>query len=307
VDFDGSSPAVPFGINVPLVYTAAYACFAIGCIVAPRIPNNAGSLCALKVTAPAGSILNARFPSPVANRHVLGQLLPDVVFGCLRKALPDRIPAEGTSLVWCVMLRGLAARRTGIDDGFLITANTNGGTGARPSKDGLSATAYPSGIRATPVEITEATAPIVYRRKELRIDSGGPGRHRGGHGQAVEIESLDGHPFELLAAFERIDFPPRGHDGGRNGASGAVALGCGRVLRGKGVQDIPGDDVLHVLTPGGGGIGDPFEREVEAVLADVRSGLVSPDAAARDYGVVVDDALEIDPAGTAARRARTGR
>ena len=111
IDFEGTSPKAQFGINVPLVYTTAYTCFGVSCIVSPRIPNNAGSLAPITVSAPAGCILNAQFPSPVATRHVIGQLLPDVVFGGLYQALPDRIPAEGASLVWSLMLRGLAARR----------------------------------------------------------------------------------------------------------------------------------------------------------------------------------------------------
>ena len=302
VDFDGTSPAVPFGINVPLVYTTAYTCFGVSCVVSPRIPNNAGSLAPFTVSAPAGCILNAQFPSPVATRHVIGQLLPDVVFGGLCQAVPERIPAEGASLVWSVMLRGLAARRSAGDDGFTITANTNGGTGARPMKDGLSATAYPSGIRATPVEITESTAPLVYWRKELRPDSGGAGRFRGGHGQVVEIESLDGQPFELLAAFDRIDHPPRGRAGGAGGAAGAVGLESGETLSGKGIQDIDGRARLRVMTPGGGGFGCPLERDPDAVLADVLEEIVSVDAAARIYGVVVTATGEVDWPATRRRR-----
>ena len=248
VDFDGTSPVAPFGINVPLVYTTAYTCFGVSCVVSPRIPNNAGSLAPLTVSAPAGCILNAQFPSPVATRHVIGQLLPDVVFGGLCQAVPERIPAEGASLVWSVMLRGLAARRNAGDDGFTITANTNGGTGARPMKDGLSATAYPSGIRATPVEITESTAPLVYWRKELRPDSGGAGRFRGGHGQVVEIESLDGQPFELLAAFDRIDHPPRGRDIAPSSSESQRA----RVHRCRGDRGGCGEDGFATARVGGG-------------------------------------------------------
>ena len=302
VDFDGTSPVAPFRINVPLVYTTAYTCFGVSCVVSPRIPNNAGSLAPLTVSAPAGCILNAQFPSPVATRHVIGQLLPDVVFGGLCQAVPERIPAEGASLVWSLMLRGLAARRNAGDDGFTITANTNGGTGARPMKDGLSATAYPSGIRATPVEITESTAPLVYWRKELRPDSGGAGRFRGGHGQIVEIESLDGQPFELLAAFDRIEHPPRGRAGGAGGAAGAVGLESGEALRGKGVQDIDGRARLRVMTPGGGGFGCPLERDPDAVLADVLEEIVSVDAAAHIYGVVVTATGEVDWPATRRRR-----
>ena len=294
VDFSGTSSIAPYGINVPMVYTAAYTCFGLSCIISPQIPNNAGSLAPFTVSAPIGSILNAPFPNPVATRHVIGQMLPDVVFGCLHKAIPELIPAEGASCVWSLMLRGLAAQRNEADGGFTITANTNGGTGARPMKDGLSATAYPSGIRGTPVEITESTSPIVYWRKEYRSDSGGPGLFRGGHGQIVELSSLDGKPFEILAAFDRIEFPPRGRNGGKDGAKGYLALGSGKVLKGKGFQDIPANDRLIALTPGGGGVGDAFARDRLAVQEDVVDELVSVEAAAEYYGVVFAGENEID-------------
>lgn len=304
VDFEGTSPMAPFGINVPIVYTTAYTCFGLSCIISPKIPNNAGSLAPFTVSAPLGTILNAPFPSPVATRHVIGQMLPDVVFGCLRKAVPERVPAEGASCIWSLMLRGLAARRNNIDNGFTITANTNGGTGARPMKDGLSATAYPSGIRGTPVEITEATSPIIYWKKEYRPDSGGVGQFSGGHGQIVELSSLDGEPFELLAAFDRIKFPPRGQDGGADGERGQLFLSTGQVLRGKGFQDIKGDDHLIVLTPGGGGLGHPFDRNPIAVRDDIINGLISVKAAADKYGVILIDAENIDYMKTRVARKR---
>ena len=304
VDFEGTSALAPFGINVPIIYTTAYTCFGLSCIISPQIPNNAGSLAPFTVSAPVGSILNAPFPNPVATRHVIGQMLPDVVFGCLRQAVPQRIPAEGASCVWSLMLRGLAARRNDIDGGFTITANTNGGTGARPTKDGLSATAYPSGIRGTPVEITESTSPIVYWRKEYRPDSGGAGKFRGGHGQIVELSSLDGEPFEILAAFDRIDFPPRGLDGGADGANGHLSLSSGHVLRGKGFQDIPAGDRLIALTPGGGGLGHPFDRELAAVQQDIIDGLITIEAAAQVCGVIFVNENEIDTAATKTARRR---
>ena len=150
----GTGPASARGINVPLAYTTAYTVFGLGCIVAARIPNNAGSLLPLTVSAPEGWILNAPKPAPVASRHVIGQMLPDVVFGCLRQAIPDRVPAEGTSCLWNLNVRGQSAEDTG-NYGFTMTVTSNGGTGARPMKDGLSATAYPSGVKGTPVEIAE--------------------------------------------------------------------------------------------------------------------------------------------------------
>src|SRR5258708_7566680 len=139
VDYDGTSPMARRGINVPIAYTQAYSCFGLACIVAPRVPNNAGSLGTYKVTAPVGSILNAPFPAAVSSRHIVGQMLPDVVFGCLRQAIPDRVPSEGPSCLWNMTFRGPVAGSNESRYGFAITVTSNGGTGARPAKAGLSA------------------------------------------------------------------------------------------------------------------------------------------------------------------------
>ena len=275
VDFTGTTGVQKRGINVPMAYTEAYTCFGLGCVVAARIPNNAGSLAPLTVSAPPGSILNAPYPRAVASRHVIGQMLPDVVFGCLRQAVPERVPAEGTSCIWMMSLRGPTATDAADKRGFAITITSNGGTGARPMKDGLDATAYPSGVKGTPVEIAESIAPVVFWRKELRPDSGGAGRTRGGMGQVIEVESSKGLPFELLAAFDRIDHPARGRDGGENGASGVLQLKSGRKLKGKGFQTIPAGERLVLMTPGGGGVGAPSERTGEASARDLRDGLVT--------------------------------
>ena len=169
-----------FGINVPLAYTTAYTCFGLSCIVRPEVPNNAGSLQPFKVMAPEGSVLNAPYPSAVCARHIIGQMLPDVIFGCLSQAMPDRVPAEGASALWNLTFRGETDRGSNDASIFAVTAVTNGGTGARPAADGLSATAYPSGIRGTPVEINETVAPLIFHTKQYRQDSGGAGKNRGG-------------------------------------------------------------------------------------------------------------------------------
>ena len=279
VDYTGTGPAVRRGINVPLAYTTAYTVFGLACIVGRNIPNNAGSLSPLTVSAPPDSILNALKPKPVASRHVIGQMLPDVVFGALRRAIPDRMPAEGTSCLWNLNVRG-ETEDAGLGNyGFTMAVTSNGGTGARPMKDGLSATAYPSGVKGTPVEIAELITPLIFWCKELRQDSGGAGRTRGGLGQRIEVGSRIGRPFELLAAYDRIDHPPRGRDGGKDGAAGVVALKSGKMLRGKGFQLIPPDDRLVVMTPGGGGLGDPKERNRAAVAHDVTEGLVTAEGA----------------------------
>ena len=288
VDFTGTSDAVKRGINVPIAYTTAYTCFGLGCVVAAHIPNNAGSLAPLTVSAPPGCILNAQKPAPVSIRHIIGQMLPDMVFGCLRQAIPDRVPAEGTSCIWNIIVRGVRPKMEGPNHGYALAITTNGGTGARPRQDGLSATAYPSGVHGTPVEIAEIQSPLMFWRKEFRPDSGGAGQQRGGLGQIMEIENRDEAPFELLAAFDRIQYPPRGRDGGADGAAGYVGLGSGQVLRGKGLQVIPPGERLVVLTPGGGGLGDPAARDPGMVAADLGNGLISPETAARHHGMAAE-------------------
>jgi N-methylhydantoinase B len=287
VDFTGTSPVSSFGINVPMLYTTAYTCFGVKCLVAPAIPNNAGSLAPITVSAPEGSILNAPRPCAVAIRHVIGHMLPDVVFGCLHQALPHGAPAEGASALWIPQLRGGHGVSDTVSGGtpFNVLSFHSGGTGARPTKDGLSATAFPSGVRSVPVEIVESIAPVVIWRKEYRADSGGPGRMRGGLGQVMEIASSENAPFAVFAMFERIDHPARGRNGGHDGAPGGVSLVSGQALRGKGQQTIPPGERLRLELPGGGGFGDPRERDAERVRADVRNGLVSAEAAEKAYGV----------------------
>ena len=270
VDYTGTDAQVRKGINVPLAYTTAYTVFGLGCIVASRIPNNAGSLAPLTVAAPEGTILNAQKPAAVCIRHVIGQMLPDVVFGCLAQAIPHRVPAEGTSCLWNLNVRGDVRGGKGGNYGFTMAVTSNGGTGARPHADGLSATAYPSGVKGTPVEIAESITPLIFWKKELRPGSGGAGRTRGGLGQIIEIESGIGEPFELLAAFDRIDFPARGRDGGKAGARGVVAIKGGRKLNGKGTQAIQPGERLVVMTPGGGGLGLAAGRDATLLEADER-------------------------------------
>ena len=311
VDFTGTSAPSAFGINVPMCYTEAYSAFGIKCIVAPKVPNNEGSLSVMTISAPENCILNAKHPLPVATRHITGQMLPDLMIGCLAGAVRGEVPAEGTSCLWNLFAMGGPGRVDGdpaeLADAisFNVMSFHSGGTGARPGKDGLSATAFPSGVRNVPVEVTEALSPVLIRCKEYRVDSGGAGEFRGGLGQVMEVVSLDDAPFGVSANYDRVDFPPRGRDGGRNGAAGVLRLGSGGRLRGKGQQTVPKGDMLIIEMPGGGGLGDPGRRDPERVLDDVKLGMVSRAAAASDYGVVIGDDLAIDwPATKAARAAR---
>ena len=307
VDYQGSSGVSDFGINCPMCYTEAYTAFGVKCVVAPDIPNNAGTLDAITVTAPERTIVNAPYPCAVVARSTIGHMLPDVVFGCLHQALPNRVPAEGTSNLWTLKFgagHGITPQGSSGDTPFMVMSFHSGGAGARPRQDGLSATPFPSGVRNVPVEITEAITPIVIWRKELRTDSGGAGKRRGGLGQSMLISNREGAPFGLFATFERVHFPARGRDGGAAGACGEVALESGKTLRNKGYQVIPGDDRLVIEMPGGGGYGDPLTRDAQAVANDVKLGLVSADAALADYGVVLDKNAGVDTAATQTRRAK---
>lgn len=238
VDYTGSADAVSRGINVPLAYTKAYTAFGLGCLVMSGIPNNAGSLSPLTVSAPPSSVLNAQKPAPVTCRFLLGQMLPDMVFGCLRQPLPDRVPAEGTSCIWNISVRGRWTGGSRAGQSYALTITTNGGTGGRPELDGLSATAFPSGVHGTPIEIAEIQSPLLFWRKEFRPDSGGAGRDRGGLGQAMEVINTEDASFELLAAYDRILNPPRGAHGGASGAAGYVGVKSGAALGSKGLHRI---------------------------------------------------------------------
>ncbi len=305
VDFSGTSPVSGYGINVPMTYTEAYASFGVRCVVGNRVPNNAGSLEAVKITAPSGCILNAPHPAAVTARHVTGQMLPDVVLGCLHQIAPERSPAEGTSCLWNPVLMG----GHGVVDGeygqarpFAINVFHTGGAGARPEKDGLDATAFPSGVRNTPVEVNETIAPLVFWKKEYRPDSGGAGRYRGGVGQIMEIEHAQGAPFAISSMFDRVIHPPRGRDGGGSGAVGTIGLQSGQVLNCKGRQTVPSGERLVLQMPGGGGLGEATARDPAAISRDVANGLVTVEAALDQYKVVVDADGKIDAKATAALR-----
>ena len=138
-------------------------------------------------------------------------------------------------------------------------------------------------MRNTPVEITETLAPLLFRRKEYRPDSGGAGQFRGGLGQIIEIIHTGNAPFAVFALFDRIDYPARGRKGGRPGAPGRVYLSSGKPLNGKGKQVIPAGDTLVLELPGGGGYGAPGKRHQKLVAEDVLKDMVTVDAVRRDY------------------------
>jgi N-methylhydantoinase B len=308
VDYEGSSPQSERGINVVLNYTAAYTTFGVKCAISPDVPNNAGSFRPIRVTAPEGSILNAQHPAPVGGRHIIGHFLPGLVHGALAKVVPEQVLAQGADSLWNTQITG---QKT---DGepFTYVFFSGGGMGARPESDGLSATAFPSGIRGVPAEVIESISPVVMHKRELRPDSEGAGRHRGGFGQEMElgVRGEDGGPsWNLSAMYDRTRYPAPGMLGGSDGAAGSVGTASGETLHPKRQQRIPAGERLVLKLPGGGGYGDPLERDPELVRRDVEDGLVSPERALEAYGVVLTDAehgFVVDEEATARSRAEAG-
>jgi N-methylhydantoinase B len=287
-DFTGTSGLDKKGINVPLVYTKAYACYALKCAIAPEIPNNAASLAPFEVIAPVNSILNAVHPAPVALRHVIGHMIPDTVYDALDKILPLLVPAEGAGCL-CNFQVSLRPRMDqpapeGTVRAEVLTFNS-GGAGARPTVDGLNATAFPSGVMTMPIEATEHTGPVVIWRKELRPDSGGAGKYRGGLGQFMEVGALEGHEFDFQAMFDRVDHPARGRQGGAGGAPTTIGQDDGTKMRGKGKQFVAHGRRVMLAFPGGAGYGKVIDRDPALVKRDLIRGYISPDAASRDYGL----------------------
>lgn len=283
VDFEGTDASVDRGINVPLAYTTAYSCYAVKCVVAPDVPNNEGSFLPIEVRAPRGSLLNPVHPAPTAARHIVGHFLPTVVFGALEQAMPDRVPADSAAGLWVTQVSGMTAP----DEPFSFAFFSCGGMGARRTQDGLSATSFPSGIQNVATEIIESASPVVFRQRELRPDSGGAGRHRGGLGQVIRFEVRSAGPWTLSAMYDRIKFAPRGTQGGRDGAAGAVYASDGRALPSKGRTTMRALSQVTLELPGGGGFGDPRERSRQAIEVDVAEGYVTRDVAVRDCGNVV--------------------
>ncbi len=290
-DFSGTSALDKKGINCPLVYTKAYACYALKVAIAPEIPNNAASLAPFEVTAPENTIVNALHPAPVALRHIVGHFVPDTVYDAFDKIMPGLVPAEGAGCLcnFQVSLRPRtdAAAPADARRSEVLTFNS-GGSGARPDHDGLNATAFPSGVMTMPIEATEHAGPVIIWRKELRPDSGGAGKTRGGLGQHMEVGAIEGHEFDFQAMFDRGQHPARGRRGGDPGAPTTIVQDDGTAMRVKGKQFVPHGRKVVMAFPGGAGYGAPSERPKDLVLQDLAQGYISAETAQNTYGLTQD-------------------
>jgi N-methylhydantoinase B len=282
LDYAGSSPQSDHGINVVLNYTHAYSSYALKLAIAPEVPHNAGSFAPVSVSAPEGSILNCTQPAPVAARHLVGHFLPGLVLGALGRASEGRALAQSSDSLWITVWRG---QDRGAEP-FNLTLFQSGGMGARDGKDGLSATGFPAAVACVPTEVFESLTPLVHGERSLIPDSGGAGRWRGGLGQRSLMRCRTDDPWTVSALVDRTQFPAEGLDGGGPGAAGALSAG-GRKAQAKRLTRLEPDDEVALDVPGGGGVGDPHTRPVEAVLADVVDGYVTVERARERYGVAI--------------------
>jgi len=251
VDYEGSSEASEWGINVVKNYTHAYTTFTVRSVLNPDIPNNHGSLAPIRVEAPEGSIVNAVCPQPGTARHVVGMFLPNALLKALAQVAPEAAMAEGSGAVWTMQVNGSHP-----DGSPFITAMFTyaGGVGARARKPGLDACSYPTGVSAVPIEVVEASAPIRFHRKSLRHGSGGIGRQQGGRGQSIEFSVDTDRAWQLNAVTSRLAEPPQGLFGGEAGLAGSFLVN-GEKVQTQARLTLAGDDVVRLELPGGGGYG----------------------------------------------------
>jgi N-methylhydantoinase B len=280
VDYAGTSAQVP-DAAINCVYNTTYAStiFPFKCALVPEIPNNEGLFRPITVSAPEGSILNCSFPHPVKTRAKVTNNMNQLIFGAIWPLIGEHAQA-GSGSIWPFTLRGEDPRH----GRFVVDMLPHGGRGALPELDGMVPVAFPHNSVVTPCEIMEAKAPILIVRKELRPDSAGAGRRRGGLGQTIVLRHVGTSEIVLSIIPDKLVCEPPGLAGGRPGELGQVLLNGQVITRFPPLRLRPGDE-LELRLPGGGGFGSPAEREGDRVLHDVAMGYVSAAVAARDYGV----------------------
>lgn len=316
LDFTGSDPQVAAAINIPSHGTPhAWLTLRILALVATMdksVPINAGLLAPISVIAPQGTIVNPLPGAAVGVRHAAAVRVNDALNGVLGQALPHAMPAASGGTIIPVVVAEPA--RHGHGQNVQVVEPMVGGTGGRRGVDGADGRdSSISNLSNNPVETVEAETGVEIVRYGLRHDSAGAGQWRGGNGQEIRFRILQDDSFVLARGMERLRFRPWGAHGGGSGAPARLVL----HRPGQAAQDLGKIDLLSVSagdeiaieTPGGGGWGNPFERESAAVLTDVVRGLLSVDAAKRDYGVVIvsdEGALSVDVHATTDLRSKAG-
>lgn len=273
MDFAGTDAQVDRAINCALCYTYAMVMYGVKVCTSPNLPNNEGAFRPISVTAPAGSIVNPVFPASGGSRMLIGHYLPMLVFGCLGQVVPDRVMAACGSPMWGMNQSGVRPDGKPYANMFFY----NGGMGGNHLRDGVTTLSWPSNVSSTSIEVSEHIAPLRFHHKTLRPDSGGPGRHRGGLGQEIALDSRSATPIAVSFLAERTIFPAFGIEGGSAGAPGAVIIN-GAATDPKKQCVLKHGDTVTLRTPGGGGHGPARERERAALEADLAAGYVTDPA-----------------------------
>ncbi len=289
VDLDGSSPQVNWGGNVVFNFTYAYVFMAVKSMFAPDIPNNDGCARPIQLTAPEGSVVNCKFPAAVAARMGVGHFLTEVIYRALSGVLPRKVIA-GSGGTPAAMNVFYGRRKDGKNWHSVIIRG--GGMGASAASDGNYVYIFPANGANTPVEIFESDTPIIVEKRELLTDSGGPGKMKGGLGKREVFRIPDDEyapipPVNLGIQAGRYIYPAEGLFGGKAGTK-AQFLVNGRPGNSYGLTQMKPGDVVTIDAPGGGGYGNPLERDVDMVVNDVKQGYVSIKSAKNNYGVVID-------------------
>ena len=269
-DYTGTDAQVDRAINCALCYTYAMTMYGIKVCTSPNLPNNEGAWRSISIIAPEGCIVNPVFPASGGSRMLIGHYLPMLVFGCLGQIVPERVMAACGSPMWGMNQSGVNAQGKPYANMFFY----NGGMGANMRGDGISCLSWPSNVSSTAIEITEHIAPLRVHYKRLRPDSGGPGRHRGGLGQEIALESRSETPIAVSFLAERTISPAFGIEGGKAGAPGVLRINGDKVDPKKQYVLSRGDTVI-LATPGGGGHGDPEQRDKLVRENDIRAGYTS--------------------------------
>lgn len=270
IDFAGTDAQVDRAINCAMCYTNAMCMYGVKVCTNSNLPNNEGAWRPITLTAPPGCIVNPQFPAPGGSRMLIGHYIPMLVFGCLGQIVPERVMAACGSPMW-------GMNQSGVGEGGKPYANMffyNGGMGGNTQRDGVTCLSWPSNVSSTSIEISEHIAPLRFHHKKLRPDSGGAGRHRGGLGQEILIESRSETPIAVSFLAERTIFPAFGIEGGRDGAPGELRIN-GEKTDPKRQYVLNKGDTVSLGTPGGGGHGDPKLRSAAALAADVAAGYVT--------------------------------
>jgi N-methylhydantoinase B len=282
IDYEGTSSQIGRGLNCVMNYTDAYSAYPVKCALDPETPRNEGSYYPIAVTAPEGSILNPRFPAPCNARQLTGHLLAGVIYQALAQAVPNRVIAEcGGAPTMRAVFSG--ARNDGGRFSQILFAS--GGMGASNAGDGLATTAFPTNAGAGSIEAFESVAPLVVWKKELLTDSGGAGKQRGGLGQECIVECRSSESMQLSLLSDRHRFPADGMLGGKPGGITSIAISGRDAPHPKSRTRIEPGERLTMRYAGGGGYGDPHERDRQQVEADFDDGYISKASAITDYGL----------------------